>query len=46
VPTGLANGLPTGVQVIGTLFREDTCLDAAESVERSVGVLTPIDPRP
>ncbi|MFI5036303.1 MAG: amidase [Acidimicrobiales bacterium] len=45
VPTGLANGLPTGVQVIGTLFREDTCLDAAEVVERHVGVLTPIDPR-
>jgi amidase len=45
VPTGIANGLPTGVQVIGDLFREDLCLDAAESIERSVGVLTPIDPR-
>jgi amidase len=45
VPTGVANGLPTGVQVMGTLFREDLCLDAAEAIENSVGVLTPIDPR-
>jgi amidase len=45
VATGVANGLPTGVQVMGTLFREDLCLDAAEAIERSVGVLTPIDPR-
>ncbi len=46
VPTGVTNGLPTGVQVIGDLFREDLCLGAAEAVEESVGVLTPIDPRP
>ena len=46
VPTGIANGLPTGAQIIGDLFREDLCLDAAEIVERTVGVLTPIDPRP
>ncbi|MGD0692665.1 MAG: amidase [Acidimicrobiales bacterium] len=45
VATGLANGLPTGVQVMGTLFREDLCLDAAEAIENVVGVLTPIDPR-
>jgi amidase len=45
VPTGVANGLPTGAQIIGDLFREDLCLDAAEVVEASVGVLTPIDPR-
>jgi amidase len=46
VATGVANGLPTGVQVIGDLFREDLCLIAAEAIESSVGVLTPIDPRP
>jgi amidase len=46
VATGVANGLPTGVQVIGDLYREDLCLDAAEAIEQSVGVLTPIDPRP
>jgi amidase len=46
VPTGVANGFATGAQIIGDLFREDLCLDAAEVVEESVGVLTPIDPRP
>jgi amidase len=45
VATGVANDLPTGVQVMGTLFREDLCLDAAEAIEGVVGVLTPIDPR-
>jgi amidase len=45
VATGVANGLPTGVQVMGTPFREDLCLDAAEAIEKTVGVLTPIDPR-
>ncbi len=45
VPTGVASGFPTGVQVIGDLFREDLCLNAAEAIEQSVGVLTPIDPR-
>ena len=45
VPVGLANGLPQGVQVIGPLYREDLCLDAAEAIETEFGVLTPIDPR-
>jgi amidase len=45
VPTGIANGFPTGVQVMGTLMRDDLCLDAAEAIEDVVGVLTPIDPR-
>jgi amidase len=45
VATGVANGLPTGVQVIGDLLREDLCLNAAEAIEEHVGVLTPIDPR-
>jgi amidase len=45
VPTGVANGLPTGVQIMGTLFRDDLCLDAAQAVENEIGVLTPIDPR-
>jgi len=45
VATGIANGLPTGVQVMGDMFREDVCLDAAEVIESAVGVLTPIDPR-
>ncbi|MDE3008814.1 MAG: indole acetimide hydrolase [Acidobacteriota bacterium] len=45
VPTGVADGLPTGAQIIGDLFREDLCLNAAEVIEDAVGVLTPIDPR-
>ena len=43
VPTGVAGGLPTGVQVIGDRFREDLCLDAAAAIERRLGTLTPID---
>lgn len=45
VPVGLVNGLPQGVQLIGSRFREDLCLDAAEAIEESLGTLTPIDPR-
>src|SRR3954447_2953512 len=45
VPTGLADGLPTGVQVVARWFREDVCLDAAEAVEARLGSITPIDPR-
>ncbi|MFJ2821061.1 amidase [Streptomyces toxytricini] len=41
VPTGLAGGLPQGVQIIGRSFREDLCLDAAQAVEDRLGVLTP-----
>jgi len=43
VPTGIAGGLPTGVQVIGDRFREDLCLDAAAAIERRLGTITPID---
>jgi len=45
VPTGVANGLPTGVQITAARFREDLCLDAAAAIEARAGVLTPIDPR-
>jgi amidase len=45
VPTGMADGLPTGVQVVGRWFREDVCLDAAEAIEQRVGSITPVDPR-
>lgn len=44
VPGGMAGGLPVGVQVVGDRWREDLVLDAAETIERAVGVLTPIDP--
>ncbi|MCX4631734.1 amidase [Streptomyces sp. NBC_01443] len=45
VPTGVADGLPCGVQIVGRAFREDLCLDAAQAVEDRLGVLTPLDPR-
>lgn len=39
VPTGLENNLPMGVQIIGRRFREDQCLDAAEVIENTTGIL-------
>ena len=45
VPTGLADGLPVGVQIVGPRFREDLVLAAAEAIEARVPKLTPIDPR-
>jgi amidase len=39
VPTGLVEGLPAGVQIVGRRFREDLILDAMEVVERQVGVM-------
>jgi amidase len=44
VPVGVDEGLPQSVQVIGPRYREDLCLDAGEALERSLGVITPIDP--
>jgi amidase len=46
VPTGVADGLPVGVQVYADLWRDDLCLDVAQIIEDAVGVITPIDPRP
>jgi len=45
VPTGVADGLPQVVQVIGPRFREDPCLDAAQAIEDACGLVTPIEPR-
>jgi amidase len=45
VPAGVFRGLPLGVQVIGSRYREDLCLDAAEVIEAQCGLHTPIDPR-
>lgn len=39
LPTGLYDGLPTGVQVVATRYREDLCLAAAEAIERALGTL-------
>lgn len=45
VPTGLHGDLPTGIQIIGSRYREDLCLDAAQVIENRLGTITPIDPR-
>ena len=45
VPTGLVDGVPMGVQVIGSRYRETLCLDAAEVIEARHALGTPIDPR-
>lgn len=37
VPTGLSNGLPTGVQLVSWKFREDLALRAGEMVEAAAG---------
>jgi amidase len=38
-PVGFARGAPVGVQLIGSRYREDLCLAAAEAIEARVGVL-------
>lgn len=45
VPTGMAGGLPVGVQLLGRRFDEDGILSAAEVIEARAGTFTPIDPR-
>ena len=35
VPTGLVDGLPVGVQLVATRFREDRLLAAGETIERA-----------
>jgi amidase len=45
VPTGVVDGLPTGVQITAGRHREDLCLDAAAAVEAAAPMPTPIDPR-
>jgi amidase len=44
VPAGMADGLPVGVQVMGTKYSDLRCMAVAEAIERRLGPLTPIDP--
>jgi amidase len=39
VPAGLVAGLPVGVQLIASRYREDVCLDAAAAIEACVGIM-------
>lgn len=45
LPTGVAAGLPVGIQLLGRRFDEARLLDVAAQVETRLGVFTPIDPR-
>jgi amidase len=45
VPTGLNEALPTGVQIVAAPCREDVCFNAADIIEASFPMPTPIDPR-
>jgi amidase len=44
LPTGVVDGLPTGIQIYADQWREDLCLEVAETVECAVERPTPIDP--
>ncbi|OKO78046.1 amidase [Bradyrhizobium sp. NAS96.2] len=46
VPAGRdeETGLPIGLLITGSRFREDLCLEAAEAIEARLGLATPIDP--
>ena len=37
VPTGMVDGIPMGVQIIGPRFREDMVLAAAQAIENACG---------
>ncbi|MCD2179503.1 amidase [Rhizobium sp. C1] len=45
VPTGLSDGIPSGVQVVAGRFREDRCLAVGQVIESAHPMQTPIDPR-
>ena len=44
LPMGVADGIPTGIQIYSELYREDLCLLAAEMIEKETDCPTPIDP--
>ncbi len=44
VSTGLVDGVPVGVQVVSTRYREDLCLLAGEAIEAGGVPASPIDP--
>ena len=44
LPTGVSDGLPTGIQVYSEVYREDLCLWASEIIESESVCPTPIDP--
>jgi aspartyl-tRNA(Asn)/glutamyl-tRNA(Gln) amidotransferase subunit A len=45
IPSGLANGLPVGFQLIGPAFAENRILEAAHALEQAIG-FDPVPPAP
>ncbi len=45
MPMGIADDLPTGIQIYSDLWREDLALEAGAIIEASAGAPQPIDPR-
>ena len=44
VPTGIADGVPVGVQLVAGRFQEELCLSAGAMIENNLAKTTPIDP--
>ena len=44
LPTGQESGIPIGVQLVASRFREDLCFMAGEIIEAQYPTATPIDP--
>ncbi|MDX1475320.1 MAG: hypothetical protein R3309_14195, partial [Reinekea sp.] len=44
LPTGVADGIPTGLQIMAPWWREDICLDIAQVIEHHCPMPTPITP--
>jgi amidase len=44
VPTGIADGVPVGVQLVAGRFQEELCLAAGAMIENNLARTTPIDP--
>jgi len=45
VPTGLYDGMPTGVQIVAGRFREDLCIMAGAVIENEYPPITPVNPK-
>ncbi len=45
LPVQVTGGLPQGVQIVACRFHEDLLFEAAEVIERILGIFTPIAPR-
>ena len=44
VPTGVADGLPVGVQIYADRWNDEWCFDAATAIEARLGRVAPVSP--